>query len=86
MAQRRSPRLLVLVSAIAFSTFFGQRSSPALMKAVQASGHLVLLPTLPPFQGRRDGRSNATYFSRHASGWEQRSDRGCAPAFPTDNR
>ena len=29
MAQRRSPRLLVLVSAIAFSTFFGQRSSPA---------------------------------------------------------
>ena len=24
-------------------------------------------------------------FSRHASGWEQRSDGGCAPAFPTDD-
>jgi transposase len=32
---------------------------------------------------RPNMRSNL--FSRHASGWEQRCDGGCAPAFPADD-
>ena len=83
VSRKRSPRLLVVISAIAFSAFLGQRSSWADESGVSfwqpgTFANLAAVPGPP-------GWSQCNLFSRHASGWEQRCDGGCAAAFPTDD-
>ena len=50
VSRRRSPRLLAVISAIAFSAFLGQRSSWA-DEAVLAFGSLERSLTWPQFRG-----------------------------------
>src|SRR4029077_17710243 len=80
VAQRRSPRLLVLVSAIAFSAFFGQRSSPADESGASfwSPGTFANLAAVP---GPPGWSFNATYFHATLAGGSNVAS-GCAPAFP----
>ena len=81
VAQRRSPRLLVLVSAIAFSTFFGQRSSPA-----DESGASFWSPStfanLAAVPGPPGWSFNATYFHATLAGGSNVATADVLPLFP----
>ena len=81
MAQRRSPRLLVLVSAIAFSTFFGQRSSPADESGASfwSPGTFANLAAVP---GPPGWSFNATYFHATLAGGSNVATADVLPLFP----
>ena len=52
------------------------------MKAVQASGHLARLPTLPRFQGPPGWSFNATYFHATLGGGSNVATADVLPLFP----
>src|SRR6478735_9086636 len=81
VAQRRSPRLLVLVSAIAFSTFFGQRSSPADESGASfwSPGTFANLAAVP---GPPGWSFNATYFHATLAGGSNVATADVLPLFP----
>ena len=81
MAQRRSPRLLVLVSTIAFSTFFGQRSSPADESGASfwSPGTFANLAAVP---GPPGWSFNATYFHATLAGGSNVATADVLPLFP----
>ena len=81
MAQRRSPRLLVLVSAIAFSTFFGQRPSPADESGASfwSPGTFANLAAVP---GPPGWSFNATYFHATLAGGSNVATADVLPLFP----
>ena len=80
MAQRRSPRLLVLVSVIAFSTFFGQRSladeSGASFWAPGTFANLAAVPGPPGWS------FSATYFHATLMGGSNQAAADTLPRFP----
>src|SRR3984885_6344858 len=81
VAQRRSPRLLVLVSTIAFSTFFGQRSSPADESGASfwSPGTFANLAAVP---GPPGWSFNATYFHATLAGGSNVATADVLPLFP----
>ena len=64
VSKRHLPKLLPVISAIAFSTFLGQRPSPADESGVSfwQPGTFANLAAVP---GRRDGCSLQHIFTRH---------------------
>ena len=79
--QRASPRLLVLVSAMAFATLFGQRPSSADESGVSfwqpgTFGNLAAVPVAPGWW------FNATYFHATLAGGSSVATADVLPLFP----
>src|SRR4029077_20569116 len=81
VSRRRSPRLLAVISAIAFSTFFGQRSSPADESGASfwQPGTFANLAAVP---GPPGWSFNATYFHATLAGGSNVATADVLPLFP----
>ncbi|MFY9838359.1 MAG: hypothetical protein WAK55_18195, partial [Xanthobacteraceae bacterium] len=80
-SEKRSPRLLVLLSAIVFSTLFGQRSSPADEGGASfwAPGTFANLAAVP---GEPGWSFSATYFHATLMGGSNQAAADTLPLFP----